>query len=90
MKYLIIYLSAINLIAFILYGIDKHKAVRHEWRIPEKTLILMAFFGGAVGALFGMLFFHHKTRKWTFRILVPLALFLWVFLITVAMYLPAE
>ena len=41
-------------------GIDKHKAVRHEWRIPEKTLILMAFFGGAVGALFGMLFFHRK------------------------------
>ncbi|MGN0256124.1 MAG: DUF1294 domain-containing protein [Chordicoccus sp.] len=61
----------------MLYGVDKYKAIRHKWRITEATLIAAAFFGGAPGALLGMLFFHHKTRKWKFRILVPLALTLW-------------
>ena len=72
-----IYLLAVNLIAFCLYGADKQKARHHKWRIPERVLILFAFLGGALGALLGMFTFHHKTRKWKFRILVPLALILW-------------
>ncbi|MGN0362512.1 MAG: DUF1294 domain-containing protein [Bilifractor sp.] len=77
-KIICLYLLAINIISFILYGVDKRKAIRHKWRIPEATLLLFAFLGGAAGALLGMFFFHHKTRKWKFRILVPLALVLWI------------
>lgn len=76
-KVLFIYLIIMNIIAFILYGVDKHKAVHHKWRIPEATLILFSWIGGCVGALAGMLVFHHKTRKWKFRILVPLSLLIW-------------
>lgn len=71
------YLTAVNVIALIAYGIDKSRAIRHRWRIPEATLIGLALIGGGAGALTGMLIFHHKTRKWKFRILVPLAIVLW-------------
>ncbi|MCC6093858.1 MAG: DUF1294 domain-containing protein [Eubacterium sp.] len=73
-----LYLGVINLISFILYGVDKRRAIKHKWRIPEATLLLFAFFGGAAGALLGMLVFHHKTSKRKFRILVPIALVLWI------------
>lgn len=66
-----IYLILINLTAFIMYGADKQKAVRHKWRIPERTLIGIAVFGGSLGALFGMMVFHHKTRHKKFTIGVP-------------------
>ena len=74
---ILVYLLAINLITFILYGVDKRKARLHRWRIPEATLILFAWIGGAVGALFGMRVWHHKTKKIKFRILVPLAVVVW-------------
>lgn len=70
-------LLAVNMIAFAVYGADKHRAVRRRWRISEATLILISFLGGGIGALAGMLFFHHKTRKWKFRILVPLSILIW-------------
>lgn len=70
-----------SVIAFLLYGLDKYKAIHHRWRIPEQTLILAAFAGGAPGALLGMRIFHHKTRKWKFRILVPLATIVWMALL---------
>ena len=60
-----------SVITFALFGIDKRKAVKNRWRISEKTLLLFSLFGGP-GGLLGMLVFHHKTRKWKFRILVPL------------------
>ena len=63
-----------NLLIFLIYGIDKSKAKRHLWRIPEKTLILSAVIGGSVGAILGMRFFHHKTRKARFAIGVPVIL----------------
>lgn len=72
-----IYLCVVSLIAFILYGMDKRRAVNRQWRIPESTLILMAWIGGGTGALLGMMVFHHKTQKWKFRILVPLAVAVW-------------
>ena len=65
-----------NVMVFTLYGVDKWKAKRQKWRISEMTLLGMAFVFGASGAFAGMLLFHHKTRKWNFRILVPLFLLL--------------
>ena len=64
MKYelLILYLFIINISSFILYGIDKQKAIKHKFRISENTLIFSTFIGGSVGAFFGMQFFRHKTK----------------------------
>lgn len=74
MKPEIIYLIIINIITFITYGIDKAKARKGAWRIPEKTLIGLAVAGGSIGALAGMSFFHHKTRKPLFKIGIPVIL----------------
>ena len=70
------YLAAVNLAAFALYGIDKYKARRGLWRIPESVLLFAAAAGGSAGALLGMHFFHHKTKKPRFFIGVPVMLFL--------------
>ena len=85
-KIVCVYLLMINAVAFILYGIDKRKAIKRKWRVPEATLIGIAALGGALGALFGMLAWHHKTRKWKFRILVPLCLIVWVAIILFGLY----
>lgn len=76
MKWVLSILAAVNLLAFALYGVDKVKAKKGAWRIPEATLLLVAFLGGSVGALLGMEVFRHKTRHAKFRILVPLFLIL--------------
>ena len=68
------YLEIVNLIAFVLMGIDKRRARRGMWRIPEATLILSAVIGGGVGVLAGMLLFRHKTRKPRFAVGVPVIL----------------
>lgn len=73
---ILVYLLSINLIAFILYGIDKRKAKKNLWRIPEKTLIGIAVIGGSIGAILGMHVFHHKTKHWYFRYGLPVILFL--------------
>ena len=54
-----------------MYGIDKSRARRGKWRISEKTLIGIAVIGGSIGALLGMLVFHHKTKHWYFRFGIP-------------------
>ena len=74
-KYFIILFLIVNLVVFSMYGIDKWKAIHHKWRIPEATLIGAAFFG-VVGALLGMIVFHHKIRKPKFYISVPLIMIL--------------
>ncbi len=66
MIYFGIFLAAVSLAAFILYGADKSKARRGAWRIPEKVLLSLSFFGGAAGGLLGMVLFRHKTRHWYF------------------------
>ncbi|MCR5388416.1 MAG: DUF1294 domain-containing protein [Lachnospiraceae bacterium] len=68
------YLLAINIITFIVYGIDKQKAKYGKWRIPEVTLIGLALIGGSIGALTGMRAFHHKTRKAAFFVGIPVIL----------------
>ena len=73
-KILIIYFIGINLLAFIVYGIDKRKAIKQKYRIPEKTLFGLAFLGGSVGALLGMYGFRHKTRVWYFVVGIPVIL----------------
>lgn len=60
------YALIINLIGFSLMGIDKRKAIKHAFRIPEATLFLIAMIGGSIGSIIGMFFFHHKTRHWYF------------------------
>jgi uncharacterized membrane protein YsdA (DUF1294 family)/pimeloyl-ACP methyl ester carboxylesterase len=65
-----------NVLAYLLFRADKCRAQRDARRISERSLLLVAFFGGAFGALVGMVRQHHKTRKWKFRILVPLFLLL--------------
>lgn len=80
-KLLLGYLLGINVLAFLLYGFDKWKAKKNKWRIPEKTLFGIAFLGGSLGALIGMQVFHHKTKHWSFKILIPLFLVLHVVLI---------
>ena len=68
------YLIGINLLTFFLYGIDKSKARRNKWRIPESALLLSAALGGSAGALLGMALFHHKTKHRKFVYGVPLIL----------------
>ena len=84
-RFISIYYLIINLAAFILYGADKRKAVRGDWRIPEKTLLLLALAGGGIGAFLGMQIFRHKTKHLQFVILVPacviLHLVLWFFIL---------
>lgn len=55
-----------NIIVFATYGSDKHKAIMHAWRTPEKKLLTMAVAFGGYGALIGGLVWHHKTKKWYF------------------------
>lgn len=66
MKYLLIVYAVMSFLAFILYGVDKFKAKRGLWRIPERVLLGFALLGGAVGALVGMNLFRHKTKHWYF------------------------
>ena len=56
-----------NLLVFMIYGIDKSKAKRGAWRIPEKYLLSFAFLCGGFGAWLAGITFHHKTRKWYFK-----------------------
>lgn len=74
MQYLWGYLIVINIAAFITYGLDKSKAKKGAWRIPEHTLLTLAVIGGSVGALAGMKVFHHKTKKPKFAVGVPVIL----------------
>ena len=69
---ILIYLVAINVVTFIMYGIDKAKAKRSKWRIPEATLLGMAALGGSIGAWLGMREWHHKTMHRKFLLCIPL------------------
>lgn len=65
------YLAVINFTTWVTYGLDKGRAKSGKWRIPERTLLLLALIGGSLGALAGMIMFRHKTRKAKFVISVP-------------------
>ena len=69
---MIYYIVIINILTFIIYGLDKLFAIKNLSRVSENTLLLLSFAGGSIGAYIGMKFFHHKTNKKKFAILVPL------------------
>lgn len=71
---ILIYLLIINAVAFLLMLVDKLKAKKHLWRIPEATLIASALMGGSVGALLGMYTVRHKTKHKKFTVGIPLIL----------------
>lgn len=62
----------INIVTFIIYGIDKYKAKKGKWRIPENSLIGLAIIGGSIGAYLGMRIWHHKTMHLKFKYGIPL------------------
>ncbi len=71
LKIFLIYLAVINLIGFFAMFLDKQKAKRDKWRIPEKTLFLIAVLGGSAGTTLGMYLFRHKTKHWYFKLGMP-------------------
>ena len=72
----VIYLIVINILGFLVMGLDKHKAKMAERRIPENTLFMFTILGGGVGTIAGMYVFHHKTKKMKFKVGMPLVLIL--------------
>lgn len=71
---LILYLVIINVITFVIFGVDKYKAIRQEWRIRESTLLGLALIGGSIGGWLAMYIFHHKTKKVKFFVGIPVIL----------------
>lgn len=74
LKNIIIYLVVINIVGFLAMFIDKEKAKRGAWRIPEKTLFLLTLLGGGIGTIAGMYLFRHKTKKLKFTVGFPVIL----------------
>lgn len=87
---IIVYLLAINLVSFIVMGIDKKKAQKRAWRIPESTLFVLAIIGGSIGSVIGMQLFRHKTRHWYFVYGMPAILILQILLVLLLLFSPIE
>ena len=87
---ILVYLILINLLGFSLMGIDKSRAKKRLWRIPESTLFVVAIMGGSVGAIIGMKKFHHKTKHWYFVYGMPFILILQIIGLIVLMISPIE
>ena len=81
MEETICYLLAINIATFFLYGIDKYKAKKGQWRISEIALLTMAAIGGSIGAWIGMRIWHHKTMHKKFKYGIPIIIILQVALV---------
>ncbi len=77
------YLGIMTLVGFIIMGVDKKKAEKHAWRIPEKTLFLVQILGGAIGGTIGMYTFRHKTKHWYFVIGFPAIAIAWILILFV-------
>ena len=80
-QYSMYYLFAINIVSFFLYGIDKYKAKKGQWRISEATLLTMAAIGGSIGAWAGMRLWHHKTMHKKFNYGIPLIIIMQIALV---------
>ncbi|SFM68419.1 DUF1294 domain-containing protein [Methanolobus profundi] len=75
------YLLLVNIVAFSLMGLDKNKAKKNKYRIPEKTLFMWAIAGGSIGSILGMQLFRHKTRHPSFQIGMPLILVIHIYIL---------
>lgn len=84
------YLVIINILGFAIMGIDKSRAARRLWRIPESTLFIIALIGGSIGSIIGMHVFHHKTRHWYFAFGMPAILILQLVAVLVLIYSPIQ
>ena len=80
-KNIILYLLVVNIIGFLMMGIDKWKAKNNAWRIPENSLFSIAAIGGSIGTILGMYTFRHKTQKLKFTVGMPAILVLEIILI---------
>lgn len=78
MIYFLFYLGIINVITFLVYGIDKLRAKKGKWRVPEATLLLLAVIGGSIGAWLGIKVWHHKTMHKKFKYGIPIIMVLQV------------
>lgn len=87
---IILYAVAVNVVSFIMMGVDKRRAIKRAWRIPESTLFVLAIIGGSIGSIIGMHLFHHKTRHWYFLYGMPVILALQVMLILALVFSPIE
>lgn len=87
LSYIGIYLLIMNLAGFVFMAVDKSKARRNKWRIPEATLFLFAIFGGSLGCYLGMRFFRHKTQKPRFYIGIPVIIGVQVLLVLYLLFL---
>lgn len=81
MKNIILYLVVINILGFLAMGIDKRRAMKGKWRIPENTLLMFTILGGGIGTIAGIYVFRHKTQKAKFTVGMPAILILEVLLI---------
>lgn len=84
------YAVMINLISLIMMAVDKRKAQKRAFRIPEATLFVLALIGGSLGSVIGMHLFHHKTRHWYFLYGMPVILAIQVILILAVVFSPIE
>lgn len=87
---LLSYFAAVNLIGFALMGIDKYKAKKRAFRIPEATLFIVAIIGGSIGSILGMYTFHHKTRHRSFVYGMPFILIVQIALVIALLNAPVE
>ena len=78
------------MVGFIIMGVDKRRAVKHAFRIPEATLFTVAIIGGTIGSILGMKYFHHKTRHWTFVYGMPTILILHIVILFILYNAPFD
>lgn len=84
------YLVVINLIGFAMMGIDKRKAKKRAYRIPESNLFTIAIFGGSIGSILGMQLFRHKTRHWYFVYGMPAILIIQIIIVLLILNAPFQ
>ena len=84
------YFVIMNIIGFALMGIDKYKAKKRAFRIPEATLFIVALIGGSIGSILGMYAFRHKTKHWYFVYGMPFILIVQLALVALLLYAPIQ
>ncbi len=89
-SYTIIVLAVIlviNVYGFTLVAVDKNRAIKRKWRIPEQRIFLICWLGATVGVYLGLLIFHHKTRRTKFMLGIPLIFIFEILCVVVGLYL---